>query len=111
MIIESIFLIIFLCSLGGILFIIIKKLPVLSSLPNHGTTGIKKHRIILDVENKIKDIQIYFEKQIFLHKLLSWVKIMTLKVETKVDYFLHRIRKNAQQVEKKHNRKKIYLPK
>lgn len=101
MIIESTILIIFVLSLVGTLFILARKLPVLKTLPHNGTTGIKKHRIISDAENKIKDILIYFEKQVFLHKILSWVKIITLKVETFVDSHLHRIRKKAQQIDKK----------
>jgi hypothetical protein len=92
MIIELIFLIIFICSLCGILIILARKIPVLSSLPQTGTTGIRKHHIILDIESKIKEILISFEKQILLHKFLSWVKIMTLKIETRVDHHLHKIR-------------------
>lgn len=100
MIVESIILAIFVCSFGGALFILIRKIPVLSSLPQNGTTGIRKHRTILGVENKVKDIFVFFEKQIFLHKLLSWIKIMTLKIETWVDKNLHNIRKKAQKVDK-----------
>ena len=58
MIIESIILAIFVCSLAGILFILGRKFPALNSLPQNGTIGIKKHRIILDLEVKIKDILI-----------------------------------------------------
>ena len=98
--IEFIFSIIFIISLGGILFILARKIPALITLPQNGRTGIKKHRIILDAEEKIKEFLIYFEKQILLHKLLSWVKVMTLKIETKVDHLLHSIRKKAQEVDK-----------
>ncbi|MFA5947739.1 MAG: hypothetical protein WC806_02095 [Candidatus Gracilibacteria bacterium] len=103
--IESIILIIFLLSLGGVLLILARKMPVLNSLPQNGTTGIKKHHIIADLEIKIKDILIYFEKQIFLHKLLSWVKVIALKIETRTDALLHKIRKNAQQIDKKNKDK------
>jgi len=103
---QLIILIIFVLSAGGVIFILARKMPAIKSLPHNGTTGIRKHRIISAIEVKIKDIIVYFEKQIFLHKLLSWVKIMTLKIETKVDHLLHRIRRNAQQVEKKHKEKK-----
>ena len=83
-----------------------RKIPVLNSLPQNGSTGIRKHQIILNIENKIKDILVFFEKQIFLHKFLSWVKVMTLKIETRVDVLLHKIRKKAQQVDKEINEKK-----
>lgn len=75
-------------------------MPVLNSLPKNGTTGIKKHHYILEIEGKLKGFFLYFEKQIFLHKFLSWVKIVTLKIETRVDHLLHKIRKKAQQVDK-----------
>ncbi|MCX6718391.1 MAG: hypothetical protein NTY81_02200 [Candidatus Staskawiczbacteria bacterium] len=92
MIIELIFLIIFIFSLVGVLVILVRKVPVLTSLPQTGTHGIRKHHIILDLENRFKEIVISFEKQIILHKLLSWVKVMTLRIETKVDHHLHKIR-------------------
>lgn len=98
--IELIVLIIFICSLGGALFILIKKIPVLNDLPQNGSIGFKKHPIVSDIENKIKEFFIYFEKQIFLHKFLSWVKVITLKVETKIDSLLHSIRRKAQKIDK-----------
>jgi hypothetical protein len=96
MAIESIILIIFVVSFGGALLILARKMPVLNSLPQNGTTGIKKHHIILNAENKIKNISNFFDKQIFLHKFFSWVKVMTLKIETRVDVVLRNIRKKAQ---------------
>jgi hypothetical protein len=106
MLIETIVLIIFVCSLGGVLFILARKTPVLNSLPRNGSTGIRKHQIILNAENKIKSIFVFFEKQIFWHKFLSWVKVMTLKIETRIDVLLHKIRKKAQQIDKKNSDKK-----
>jgi len=105
MIIESIVFIIFICSLGAILLILIRKIPVLNTLPQNGNAGIRSHKIISNVENKIKKVLVFFEKQIFMHKLLSWVKVMTLKIETKVDAGLHKIRKKAQQIDRKNNSK------
>lgn len=103
---ETIISIIFVISLGGVLFILARKIPVLNSLPQNGTTGIKKHHIVLNIENKVKDFLISVEKQIFLHKLLSWVKVMTLKVEVAVDNLLHSIRRNAQKIDKELKEKK-----
>ncbi|MEK7080285.1 MAG: hypothetical protein AAB925_00430 [Patescibacteria group bacterium] len=97
---ELIFSVIFIISFGGVLLILARKIPALITLPQNGRTGIKKHRLILDVEEKIKEAFIYFEKQILLHKLLSWVKCLTLKAETRIDHLLHSIRKKAQQVDK-----------
>jgi len=101
MAIELIFLIIFIFSFAGVLFILARKVSVLNSLPQTGITGIRKHHIILDVENRIKEILISFEKQVLFHKLLSKIKVITLRIETKIDIMLHKIRKKAQEVDKK----------
>lgn len=75
------------------MIILARKIPVLAGLPQNGTTGLRKHRVIADWENKFKNILVAFEKQIWLHKILSFVKVLTLKIETKVDHLLHNIRK------------------
>ncbi len=100
MIIESVFLAIFVCSFGGVLLILIRKMPVLAELPKNGSTGLKKHRVISDAESKIKGFVVFFEKQILLHRLLSWVRCLVIKIEVQIDHLLHRIRKKAQQVDK-----------
>lgn len=110
MLTETISLIIFVCSLGGVLLILVRKIPALNSLSQNGGTGIKEYHIILSLENKIKKISVFFEKQIFFHKFLSWVKVMTLKIETRVDVLLHKIRRKAQQIDKENNDKKMDLP-
>ncbi len=99
MLIESIVLAIFVVSLGGVLLILIRKMPVLVELPQNGKTSIRNHHIILNIENRIKKIFVLFEKQIFWHRFLSWVKVMTMKVETKIDHLLHKIRKKAQKID------------
>lgn len=93
MLIDSIVLAILVCSIGGALIILVRKIPVLIALPHHGTTGLRKHRLVIDYQEKVKNILEAFEKQVFLHKLLSWVKIMTLRIEVKVDHLLHDIRR------------------
>ena len=100
MIIEYIILTLFIFSFGAVMFILARKIPVLNNLPHHGTTGIKKHHYILEVEHKIKGVAVFFEKQIYLHKFLSFVKVMTLKIETKVDKSLKNIRMKAQKIDK-----------
>jgi len=97
---ELIFFVIFTISLGGFILILARKVPALTTLPQNGTSGIKKHHYILSVENKIKEILFFFKKQILLHKFLSWVKVMTLKLEIKIDHSLHSIRKKSQQIDK-----------
>jgi hypothetical protein len=105
--IELIALIIFIVSLLGIFFIVGKKVPVLVKLPQHGHHGIKKHALIVKIENKIKHHHFHlFEKQMLLHKILSFVKVWTLKIERRIDTLLHGIRKKAQELDKKHKGKK-----
>jgi len=104
--IQLIVLIIFVLSLGGILFILARKMPILVELPQNGSTGFKKHRVILDAEKKIKEVSVFFEKQILLHKLLSWIKCLTIKTEVKIDHLLHSIRKKAQKIDKDLKEKK-----
>lgn len=92
--------IIFVGSILVIVFILYRKTSVLVELPQNGSHGLPKIKFILAIENKIKDIYSLFSKQIILHKFLSWVKVMTLKTERKIDTLLHRIRKKAQQADK-----------
>jgi hypothetical protein len=101
---ELIIFIIFVISLSGVVFILYRKIESLNSLPKNGTTGLKNYKIVSSIDNKVKEISIFFKKQIFLHKLLSWTKIIVLKIETKIDILLHRIRKKAQQVEKENKK-------
>ena len=93
MLIESIFLAIFICSLGGVIFILNRKLPELNSLPQNGSAVIREHHVILNIQNRIRKTFVFFENQILFHKFLSWIKVMTLKIETRVDKLLHNIRK------------------
>jgi hypothetical protein len=98
--INSIIAVIFFVSIGGIAFMLAKKAPVLCTLPKNGGTGFRETKIILCVEERIKDFLIYFKKQIYLHKILSFVKVTAIKIETKVDGIMHGIRKNAQKIDK-----------
>lgn len=99
-----IILIIFVLSFGGALFILARKIPILILLPQNGSSGIKKHKFIFEIEEKLKDFTLFFKKQIFFHKFLSWVKVMTLKIERNVDNMLQIIRKKAQQIDKNKNK-------
>jgi len=95
--INLIFSIIFVASFAGLLVILVRKLPVLASLPQNESSGLRNSKIVSGIEQKVKDISLAFKKQILLHKLLSWIKRMTLKTEAKIDKLLHNIRKKAQQ--------------
>jgi len=94
---ELIIFIIFILSLGGVLFISYRKFSVLTALPKNGNIGLRNYKIISKLENKIKKIFLAFEKQIWLHKFLSWIKCLILKIEVRIDHLLHNIRKKAQE--------------
>lgn len=98
--------IIFVCSLGGIFFILSRKIPVLIQLSQNGHNGLKKPSFILDAEQKIKDFYFhFFTKRAFLHKILSKIRILILKIERKISETLHIIRKNAQEMDKQNGKK------
>lgn len=104
--VEFIFFIIFIISVIVLGTIVYRKLPVLTTLPQNGYHGLKKPEFIAKIENNIKEHHFhFFEKQMFLHHLLSKARIFILKTESKIDSRLQDIRKNAQEVEKKAKRK------
>ncbi len=104
---QLIAFIIFAVSLLGIAFILLKKIPALAALPQNGHHGIKKNEFVLNIEKKIKDFHFkFFHKQVFLHKILSFIKVWVLRIETKIDVRLHGIRKKAQEIEKQIKKKK-----
>jgi len=104
MTIELIFLIVFISSIGGAILILIKKAPILSTMPKNGSSGIKKHKIVLIAEGRIKSFLAFFSDGIILHKFLSWTKCRVIKFETWIDEVLHGIRNKAKQ--NKLNKKK-----
>jgi hypothetical protein len=98
--IELIVSIIFIISLGGILYISYKKIPVLTTLPQNGNIGLKEHKIVSNILTKIRKFYSFFEKQIWLHKFLSWIKCLIMKVEVEIDHLLHDLRKKSQEKKK-----------
>jgi len=105
--IQLIVLLVLTASLIGILFILYRKIPVLVQLPHNGHHGFKKSKFIANIEKKIRNTHFhFFEKQMLLHKILSWVKVWTLRVETKIDTLLHGIRKKAQELDKEVKKKR-----
>ena len=98
MIVESIILSIFVVSLGIVMLMLIHKLPAVFSLPQNGQPKIQDHKIFFHLKERAKNVLLAFEKQVFLHKALSWVKIMTIRLETKIDRLLHKIRRRNQKM-------------
>ena len=104
---QLIIFLIFTVSVLGMAIILFMKIPALVQLPQHGHSGIGKSRLVLHVGGKLKKFHFdFFYKQVFLHKVLSLVKVWILKLETKIDTLLHGIRKKAQQIDKEVKAKK-----
>ncbi len=103
---EFIAFIIFVVSSLGVVLMLYKKVPAVAQLPKQGSHGFES-KLLAKVKNKIQHHHFHlFEKQMLLHRILSWVKVWTLKIETKIDHLLHGIRKKAQELDKKVKNKK-----
>lgn len=100
---EFIAFVIFLASTLGLGMILYKKVPALAQLPQPRSKKISEG-FLTETEEKIKDFYSLVLKQKLLHKLLSWIKCLTMKIETRIDALLHGIRKTAK--EQKLNKKK-----
>lgn len=92
--IELIALIIFLISLIGMGVIIIRKIPILAELP---LEEIEKPSTLEKIKKKIKNNGTLksFSGEILLQKLLSKIRIITLKTENKTGVWLTKLRKRS----------------
>ena len=70
-------------------------MSVISNLSKNGKTGFKKYQFIINIENKAKEVLEYFDHISFIHKIVSLIKILVLRMEVKIDNLLHNIRKEA----------------
>lgn len=93
---ELIAKIILVFSLIGIGVIIFRKIPVLVKLPETPIEFDIKAKI-LKIKEKIKNWK-YFPKfsfEIYLQKILSKIRILTLKIENKTDNLLQKLREKT----------------
>jgi hypothetical protein len=88
--------IILVCSLIGIGVIIFRKIPVLVKLPEVLPQK-EESKLFLRLKEKIKILNPLksFSYEIFLQKILSKVKILSLKAENKSSNWLKRLRMKA----------------
>ena len=104
---QLIVFIIFLLSVLGIAFILYKKIPVLVELPQNGHHGLNKPKFVLKIEKRVESYYLrFFKKKIPLHRLLSKIRVLVLKIETQIYNLLHGIRKKAQEIDNKKGNKK-----
>lgn len=99
---ELIAIIILISSIFGILVILFRKIPVLVNLPIP-EKGMGRESLFLELKNKIKSNFSLksLSLEFFLQKLLSKIRILTLKTENKTANWLQRLR------EKSHNKEEI----
>ena len=108
---ELIALIIFLTGFFGALFIIIKKAPTLTELPEISPgSGLKE--FILKLKEKIKnsDAVKIFSPEILPHKILSKIRVLTLKLDTKTSNWLQGLREKTKKkkIEEKNKKEDNY---
>lgn len=96
-ILDIISLIVLTFSFLGILVIVYRKIPILAELqetakPTHSWKNLS--RGILQKLGRIKPVK-NFSPELFLHKILSKVRVLVLKIDTKTSSWLHRLRERA----------------
>jgi hypothetical protein len=86
-------LIIFILSLAGLLFLLYKKSPALSALPQTADQSFDWKGLFRGAKERLplKD----FRKEMFLQKILSRVRILSLKTESKTQKWLKELRMKA----------------
>lgn len=94
MTIELIATIILFCSLVGLGAIIFRKIPLLLELPESAPFHFNWRNIFLKIRNTapLKG----FSGEIFLQKILSKFRVLTLKTENKTSNWLQKLRERAQ---------------
>jgi len=94
---ELIATIILVSSLIGMAVILFRKIPVLVELPEISLQK-EEGKLFLRLKEKIKEISPFksFSFEIFLQKLLSKIRILTLKIENKTANWLQKLRERAQ---------------
>lgn len=94
---ELIITIILIGSILGMAMIIYRKIPVLVELPEI-VEGKIKENFLLRLKNKILSFSPLknFSFEIFLQKIISKVRILTLKIESKTAYWLQQLREKSQ---------------
>ncbi len=92
--IEFITTIIFLCSLIGIGVIIYWKMPLLLEMPETLPSHFRWRELFLKIKNSIPFKG--FSAEILLQKILSKIRVLTLKTDNKTSSWLQRLREKAQ---------------
>ena len=96
--IELIATIILVGSLLGIAVILFRKIPALAELPEVSAESFNWKKPILKLKEKTKTLNPFksFSSEIFLQKILSKIRILTLRTENKTATYLQKLRERAQ---------------
>ncbi len=95
--------IIFILSLAGLLFIVFRKLPKLSQLPERGpyTSRFSLKSTIFGFKGNIRQFiaSDFFQNTILgnLEKSLRKIKILILKIDNRVDKIIRRLKRRAEE--------------
>jgi len=97
---ELIAAIILIIGLIGVAVIIFRKIPVLVGLP---LQEIEKSRVLGELKDKIRNNGTLesFSGEILLQKLLSKIRVLTLKTDKKTDSWLTKLRQRSLEKKKK----------
>ena len=99
---ELVAAVISISSFLGILLIIFRKIPVLAEFPEEaGPSLFSKLKEASQKLNIFKD----FSTEIFLQKILSKIRILSLRTDNKTSNWLQRLRKRSQQKKLEENDK------
>lgn len=81
--------------LGGI---ILRKIPILSTLPKPSVSRKKKKGLILKSKSAIKKVNPFkdFVYELYLQKALRKIRILSLKTENKTFTWLQKLKENVQ---------------
>lgn len=91
---ELIALVVFIGSLIGIVIIVLQKIPVLLELPETSPTPFNWKELLIKIKNLLPLRDFSFE--IFLQKILSKIRILTLKTDSKTSNWLQKLRERTQ---------------
>lgn len=91
--------IVFLSSFGGLFYMVAKKLPLLCALPQGEKEGLSTF-LSQKVKTRIQNFEVsklVTSPDLFLQKLLSKARIVSLKTEMKTNDWLVRLRQRSQE--------------
>ena len=94
---DLIALVILFLSILGMGIILFRKIPALVELPEVSTRANLKKRFLVAMEKSIVSTPIRnFSTEVFLQKILSRIRVLTLKIDNRVSNWLQRLRKRNQ---------------